>query len=118
MKDVLPTIAGLLEEIADTELSFSDNPRTLPCIILSETENASYVMLSSRDRYSIITLQTDIYGTDESNARDIAGEVNDALAAKGIKRTFSEFITNEDAPRMCMRFRFGLDEETGRVVSL
>ena len=118
MIDVLPYIAEQLGSIADVELSFNDCRRSLPCIILSELDNSASVVLSGTDRYSLITLQLDIYDRDEETVRGIAAEVNEILAAKGIRRNFSQFLTDEDVPRMCMRYRFGVDEATGRTVSL
>ncbi|MBO6230902.1 MAG: hypothetical protein J6O50_10080 [Ruminiclostridium sp.] len=118
MKDVLPFIADLLSDTADVELAFSDGFASLPCIVLSETGNSAAVILSGEDRYSTISLQLDVYADGEKDARDIAAEASGILARRGIRRTFSQFITDEDKPRMCMRFRFGLDERTGRTVSL
>ena len=118
MKDYLPVIANILGDIADVELSYADHSVPLPCIVLSELGNASAVILSGRDRYSIITLQTDIYADTAEDVRSLAIRANAALAEKGLKRTFSQFLTDEPAPRMCMRYRFGVDETTGRTVSL
>ncbi len=118
MKDILPEIAELLCNTAPVELGWPDRERIFPCIILSEIGNEASVILSGADRYSIITLQTDIYADDEREARTLAVRVNDILAGKGMKRSFSEFITDEDKPRMCMRYRFGIDEVTGRTVAM
>ena len=118
MKDVLPYIAGLLGDTADVELAFHDGSSSLPCIILSEIGNSASVILNGSDRYSVISLQLDIYADSEETAREKAAEANTLLAQKGIKRTFSQFITDEDKPRMCMRYRFGLDELTGRTISV
>lgn len=118
MKDYLPVIADILGEIADVELSFADHDVPLPCIVLSELGNSSAVILSGRDRYSIITMQTDIYAGTAENVRGLALQVNAALAERGLKRSFSQLITEEKVPRMCMRYRFGIDEVTGRTVSL
>lgn len=118
MKDVLPTVAEMLGGLAETALAYRDGFSSLPCIVLSEIGNTSSVILSGTDRYSIITLQLDIYHSDEAALRELAVSANDVLAGKGIKRSFSQFITDEKVPRMCMRYRFGLDETTGRVVSL
>ena len=118
MKDTLPFIAGLLADMADTELAFPDCFTKLPCIVLTETDNSSSVVLSGRDRYSIITLQLDLYDNDEENVRKLSERVNGTLAALGVRRVSSQFITDEDLPRMCMRYRFGLDEATGRTVTI
>ena len=118
MKDILPYIAELLKDTADVELAFHEGFSSLPCIILSETGNSASVILNGADRYSVISLQLDVYAEDEETAREKALEANSVLSQKGIKRTFSQFITDEDKPRMCMRYRFGLDEVTGRTVSL
>ena len=118
MKDVLPYIAELLSDTADVELAFHEGLASLPCIILSETGNSASVILNGSDRYSVISLQLDIYADDEETAREKAIEANAVLSQKGIKRTFSQFITDEEKPRMCMRYRFGLDEVTERTVSL
>ena len=118
MKDCLPVIADILGDIADVELSFADHKVPLPCIVLSELGNASAVILSGRDRYSIITVQTDIYADTAEEVRELALQANSALAERGLKRSFSQLLTDEDVPRMCMRYRFGIDEVTGRTVSL
>ena len=117
-KDYLPVIADILGEIADVELSFADHDVPLPCSVRSELGNSSAVILSGRDRYSIITMQTDIYAGTAENVRGLALQVNAALAERGLKRSFSQLITEEKVPRMCMRYRFGVDEATGRTVSL
>ncbi|MBQ9482553.1 MAG: hypothetical protein IJU82_00040 [Ruminiclostridium sp.] len=118
MKDVLPYIAELLGNTAEVELAFHDGFASLPCIILSEIGNSASVILNGADRYSVISLQLDVYANDEETAREKAIEANALLSQKGIKRTFSQFLTDEDKPRMCMRYRFGLDEVTGRTVSV
>lgn len=118
MKDVLPIIAELLGNVAETRTAFSDSSPTLPCIVISETGNSTEVILGGEERYSIITVQTDVYSASEAQVRSMAVQVSDILAAKGLRRSYSQFITDEDTPRMCMRFRFGLDEKTGRTVSL
>ena len=118
MTDVLPQIAEMLGEIADVELAYHDGFTKRPCIILSETGNASSVILSGKERYSIITVQADIYAENEADVRELAISADGILAAKNIKRSFSQFITDEEKPRMCMRYRFGLDNVTGRVVSV
>lgn len=117
MTDILPVIAGLLENIAPVELSFYNGCMSLPVITLSLLDNSSAVILSGRDRYSRISVQIDVYAESEKAAQDIAGEVNDVLAQKGIKRSFCSLITDEYKPRVCMRYGFGLDEVTGRTVS-
>ena len=118
MTDILPDIAGLLGGLAEVGLSYPDRFETLPMITVTETGNTAAVVLSGKDRYSAVTVQTDIYAADPATARGIAVSANRILTEKGARRTFSQFITDEKYPRMCMRFRFGLDEETGRVVSL
>ena len=118
MVDILPEIAEMLGDIAPVELAFHDGTADTPCIILSEIGNSASVVLSGYDRYSVITLQLDIYAEDEENARGLAVRASAVLARKGIKRSFSHFITDEDKPRMCMRFRFGIDEVSGRTVSV
>ena len=118
MKDYLPAVAGLLGDIADVELSFADHTVPLPCIVLSEIGNSSAVVLGGKDRYSIVSVQADIYAESAEEVRSLALQVNSVLTDKGIKRSSSQFLTDEDKPRMCMRYRFGIDEITGRTVSL
>ncbi len=118
MKDILPDIARLLNSLAEIELAFPERNETLPLITLTETGNSASVILSGKDRYSIITVQADVYAADPQTAREIAVSASGILAEKGIKRTFSQLITDEKYPRVCMRFRLGIDEETGRTVSL
>ena len=76
------------------------------------------MVLSGKDRYSVITLQLDVYSRDVQGVQELAAGANDRLAAKGIKRSFSALITDERYPRVCMRYRFGLDEATGRVFAV
>lgn len=118
MKDILPDIARLLGDLAEVELAFPERNETLPLITLTETGNSASVVLSGRDRYSVITVQTDVYAADPQTAREIAVSASGLLTEKGARRTFSQLITDGKYPRVCMRFRLGLDEETGRVVSL
>lgn len=118
MVDVKPYIAQILGEVADVELSFPECAESLPLIALTETDNVSSVMLSGDDRYSVITLQLDVFAAAVSQAQELAAAVNAILAAKGLKRSFSQLITDERFPRICMRYRFGIDELTMRTVSL
>lgn len=118
MKDVLPFVAGLLKGIADVEPAFPDTFSSLPCIILTETDNSVSVILSGSERFSVIALQIDIYDTDIQNVRSLAARADSLLAAHGIKRSSSVLMTDEDTPRMCMRYKFGLDTVSGRTVSL
>ena len=118
MIDVKPFIAGTLSDIADVELSFPDIAEELPVITLSETGNDALAVLSGKDRYSVITLQLDVYAEDALTVTQLAGQVNSRLAALGMKRSFSQLITDGKFPRMCMRYRFGVDEANGRVVTV
>ncbi len=118
MIDVKPTIASLLSGIADTELSFPQCAEELPRVTISENGNVSSVMLSGEDRYSIITLQLDVFAKTAEECSELAARVNTELTARGIKRAFAQLITDERFPRFCMRYRFGIDERTWRTVSL
>lgn len=118
MTDVKPAVAALLADIADVELSFPECAQELPRITISETGNVSSVMLSGADRYSIITLQIDIFARTAENCSELAGQVSAVLAERGLKRSFSQLLTDERYPRFCMRYRFGIDELTWRTVSL
>lgn len=118
MIDVKPSVAALISDVADVELAFPKKPEQLPVITLTETGNDALVILSGADRYSVITLQTDVFAGDPETVTLIAEAVSSRLSAKGIKRTFSQLITDEPFPRMCMRFRLGVDELTGRVVTI
>ncbi|MCR4780374.1 MAG: hypothetical protein K5876_04670 [Ruminiclostridium sp.] len=118
MVDVKPCIAGLLGDIADVELAFPERAEALPVITLSETGNVSSVILGGEDRYSVITLQIDVFADEPGQSQQLAARVNDVLAARGLKRSFAQLITDERFPRTCMRYRFGIDEITWRTVSL
>ncbi len=118
MKDILPDIAWLLGGLAETELAFPERNETFPLITITETGNTASVVLGGKDRYSVIIVQADVYAEDPQTARDIAVSASRILTEKGARRTFSQLITDEKYPRVCMRFRFGIDEETGRVVSI
>ncbi len=118
MIDIKPYAAGILKGIAPVELAFNGNFRTLPVIVISETENEAQVVLNNTDRVSRITLQLDIYGENAGTVEEMAVTVSDVLTAKGFRRAFAESIYDEDKPRKCMRFRCGVDEAAGRIVAL
>ncbi len=118
MVDVKPCIAQLLGDIADVELDFPERAGSLPVITLSETGNVSSVILGGKDRYSVITLQIDVFAETPAQSQQLAAQVNAVLADKGLKRSFAQLINDERFPRTCMRYRFGIDEVTWRTVSL
>lgn len=118
MIDVKPTVASLLSGIADVELSFPETAEQLPRITVSENGNVSSVILGGEDRYSVITLQLDVFAETAEECSGLAAQVNEVLAGKGLKRSFSQLLTDERYPRFCMRYRFGIDELTWRTVSL
>lgn len=118
MTDVKPAVALLLSDIAEVSLSYPETAEQLPRITLTETGNVSSVMLSGADRYSIITLQLDVFAHTAEECAELAAQANAVLAEKGLKRSFGEMLTEERYPRYCMRYRFGIDELTYRTVSL
>lgn len=118
MKDILPVIAELLEPVAPVELAYCNSGETFPVIALSLLDNSSSVILSGCDRFSRISMQVDVYAENAESAMLLADEASGILAEKSIRRSFCRLLTDEYRPRVCMRFAFGLDELTGRIVSL
>lgn len=118
MIDIKPFIAENLKALAMVELSYHDNFRTLPVIVMTETGNEAELVIGNADRVSRITVQLDIYAETALEAENIALKVNGILTSKGMRRSFSEAIYNEDKPRRCMRFVCGVDEAAGRILSL
>ncbi len=118
MIDVKPFIARLLGGVVDVELSFPRLAEELPVITITETGNDAAVILGGKDRYSVITLQLDVFAGDALTVTTLAGQVNSRLTELGMKRSFSQLLTDGKFPRMCMRYRFGVDEATGRVVTV
>ncbi len=118
MIDIKPYAAEQLKNIAAVELSFTDGLRTLPVIVMTETGGSAVETIGGCERVSSYTLQLDVYAQEMSEAEEIAAEVCSAMAAAGFRRTFSESFYDENAMRRCMRFTCGVDEVSGRVLSL
>ncbi len=118
MIDIKPFIEEKLKEICPVELSYNDNFRVLPVIVMTETENEAEVILSGRERISRVTVQLDIYAEAAAETENIGLNVNGILTSCGFRRSFSESIYNEDKPRKCMRFTCGIDEVSGRILTL
>ena len=118
MIDIKREIAAILTDIAPVELSFSDMENDVPLICISETGNSSEIALCGEDRVSRITLQLDLFGGTAEATEAMAVLVNQRLMEKGMKRSFSALIMGEKRIRRTMRYTFGLDEATGRVLSL
>ena len=118
MIDIKPYAAEKLEEIAPVELSFYEGLRTLPVIIMTETGGSAAVTIGNAERVSSYTLQLDVYAEKMAEAEEIAARVCSAMTAAGFRRTFSESIYDEKAWRRCMRFVCGVDEVSGRIVSI
>ena len=118
MIDIKREIAALLEDIAPVELSFSDMENDVPLICITETGNSTEIALCGEDRVSRIALQLDLFGGTAKATEAMAVIVNERMLKKGMKRSFSALITNEKNVRRTMRYIFGIDEATGRVLSL
>ena len=118
MIDIKREIAALLEEIAPVELSFSDMENDIPLICISETGNSSEIALCGEDRISRLTIQLDLFGGTAEATEAMAIAVNKRLTEKGMKRSFSALVTGEKWIRKVMRYSFGIDEATGRILSL
>ncbi len=118
MIDIKPYVAELLKEVAPVELSFNENFCSLPVIVITETENEAQVVINNTDRVSRITIQVDIYGENAKATEEIAVNVSALLTAAGFIRSLAESIYDEHKPRKCMRFRCGVDEAAGRILTL
>ncbi|MCM1333570.1 MAG: hypothetical protein NC084_13665 [Bacteroides sp.] len=118
MIDIKPWIAGKLGDLAPIELSFGRVGRKLPVITITETENSARVVLNGAERISRITLQLDAYAPSAEETEALAARINERLTAAGLKRSFSQLMTDGDVPRRCMRYTCGADEVEGRIVTL
>lgn len=118
MIDIKRELAGLLEDIAPVELSFSDFENSVPLICISEMGNSSELVLCGEDRVSRITFQLDLFGGTAEATEAMAVLVNKRLTERGMKRSFSALVTGEKRIRKAMRYTFGIDEATGRILSL
>lgn len=118
MIDIKPYAAENLKDIASVELSFSDGLRTLPVIVMTETGGSAVETIGNTERVGRYTLQLDVYAEEMSEAEEIAGQVCSAMTSAGFRRTFSESLYDERAMRKCMRFSCGVDEVSGRILSI
>ena len=85
MIDIKPYIAEILKDIAPVELSFNENFRTLPVILITETENDARVVINNTDRISRIVIQLDVYGEKAESTEKMAVSINNALTEKGFR---------------------------------
>ena len=118
MIDIKREIAAILTDIAPVELSFSDMENDVPLICITETGNSSEIALCGADRVSRLTFQLDLFGGTAEATEAMAVLVNKRLTEKGMKRSFSALVTGEKRIRKAMRYTFGIDEATGRILSL
>lgn len=118
MIDIKPWIAEKLKDLAPIELSFGRSGRKLPVICLTETGNSAEVVLNGAERVSRITVQLDLYDVSAERTEALAARVSERLTAAGMRRSFSQLLTDGEIPRRCMRFTCGADEAAGRIVSL
>ena len=118
MIDIKPYAAEKLKDIAAVELSFSDGLRTLPVIVMTETGGNAVETIGNAERVSSYILQLDVYAEEMSEAEAIAAQVSSAMVSAGFRRTFSESLYDENAMRKCMRFTCGVDEVSGRILSV
>lgn len=118
MTDIKPFLAEKLEDLAAVGLSFGKTGRKLPALILTETGNSAEIVLNGRERVSRVTIQIDVYAASERETEALAAAVNERLTETGLRRSFSQLLTDGDVPRRCMRFTCGIDEVSGRTVSL
>lgn len=115
MIDIKPLAVEKIQHLARTELSFNESIRTLPLIVLTETENVIVANFERTERSSRITLQFDVYATTVKEACEISEEISRILTECGLRRVFLQMITGEDTPRYCMRFTCGV-EHTGEYI--
>ncbi len=118
MIDIKPYAADKLKNIAPVELSFYDGLRTLPVIVMTETGGGAVETIGNTERVTNYILQLDIYAETMSQTEELAAQVASAMTAAGFRRTFSESLYDENATRKCMRFTCGVDEVSGRILTI
>lgn len=118
MVDIKPFLAEKLSDLAAVGLSFGRVGRRLPALILTETGNSAAVVVDGRERVSRITVQVDLYAASAEEAETLAASVSLRLTEAGLRRSFSQLLTDGDFPRRCMRFTCGVDEVSGRILAL
>lgn len=118
MVDLKPILAEKLGDLAAVGLSFGKTGRKLPVLILTETGNSAQIVLNGRERVSRVTIQIDVYASSAKETEALAASVNERLTGMGLRRSFSQLLTDGDVPRRCMRFTCGIDEVSGRTVSI
>ena len=118
MTDIKPYAAEILKDFGNVELSFNRSFQALPVIVITETENTAQAVINTADLISRIVIQVDCYGENVKKTEEMAVKISNALTGAGFRRIFAESIYDEDKPRKCMRFRCGIDETAGRILSL
>lgn len=115
MIDIKPLVTEKIKHLARTELSFNKSIRTLPLIVITETENVNLENYEGTERTSRVTLQLDVYAQSVQEAGEISEKVSEILTACGLRRIFLQMITDEDKPRCCMRFTCGVENVSGYI---
>lgn len=118
MVDIKPFVGELIGEIVPVELSYNDNFINPPAAVITETENRSEIIIGNHERVSRISVQLDIYAENALSLEEISAQVSSILTLHGFKRSFSEVIYGEKYPRRCIRYDLGVDEASGRIISL
>lgn len=118
MIDIKPYAASRLEALARVELSFPKSFGTVPVIVITETDNEAAAVVGNADFISKITIQLDVYGETAEQTEEIAVKANGLLTAAGFRRSFSETVYSEKYPIRRMKFTCGVNEVSGRILSL
>ncbi len=118
MVDIKPWIAAILKDLAPVELSFARIGQKLPVICLTETGGSAEAVLNGQERISRIVVQLDLYARTAQETETLALQVSARLTAAGLRRSFSQLLTDGEIPRRCMRFTCGIDETDKRVLAL
>lgn len=115
MTCLMPYIVDLLGATAPILDEYPGVQSTFPCIVYSEVDNASAIVLSGEERLSDIIIQLDCYskGEDRENVELLSKTVSDKMLETGFTRSSGPSGTNSDGIfYRTMRFTGRLNEKT------
>ncbi len=110
MKDVIPYVAELLRATgAQIELSYNDISATFPLIVITETQNASSVIVDGVEWFSDVGIQLDLYGHKEEEIRMLEAQASDILLLSGFRRSYGQWMTESGMKRRMLQFSCSID---------